>query len=758
MFFFLKNNFPSSSPERLHDLKSTIDLLTSITFFRMKVLELASPPRASVVVKDCAKACIRSTYQFLFDNCYDLYSREFQNDDEKKKLKDDTIDKGPSLHNLDFWINLLTLIVSVIEEDTNTYSPILNHFPQELNLGHLSIETMWNLFSVDVKYALEEHEQRRFCNSLVYMNFHFKIKWFYNTYGRRVSAMKTSIPEYPIWFEPFVMQWLNENDDSSMEYLRNAFQKDADDEFQQSSAHSLFSNSVVDLFTHLTQSFDVISKLECPDPEVMKRYLKRFSKTIKKVLIGYVDVLKTECPKYVEQEKKMCILMNNIQQLRIQLEKLFETMGGEKLEQDTAESLAELQQKLNSDLDELSETFAKSLENTVRQSVQEMGVSLFQLKNLNDIPAKVNEKNSTEVSALADQILQPLMDLLDQKLSSYAEYCERTVLKRVLKQLWCIVIIRIRKQIVLPPMPERSNLLQTIPNTKIEDVSRLLKNSKLPKLNVIENIQTSKSLLPKHCLILNEALETIKLYFHANGNGLKRSYLEKSVELQSLKHALSLYTQTTDSLIKNFVANQTSQYTADQEDGPLGEVSIQIDLFTHPGTGEHKVTVKVISCNELKWPLNTMFKPFVEISIIGPNLSDKKRKYATKSKHNNWSPAFNEIFYFLISNENDVGDYELQFVVKDYCFAREDQLVGVAVFQLKDIVDQGNCSCWLPLSKRIHLDETGWTILRILSQRNSDEVAKEFVKLKSEARSEVNLTASSKTTTTASMIATNKTK
>lgn len=42
----------------------------------------------------------------------------------------------------------------------------------------------------------------------------------------------------------------------------------------------------------------------------------------------------------------------------------------------------------------------------------------------------------------------------------------------------------------------------------------------------------------------------------------------------------------------------------------------------------------------------------------------------------------------MIGNEEDLGYFELHICVKDYCFARDDRLVGVAVIQIKDIVEQ----------------------------------------------------------------------
>ncbi len=58
---------------------------------------------------------------------------------DPNEAKRDSQDTEPRLDDLEFWHKLIALITSVIEEDKNSYGPVLNQFPNELNMADVII-------------------------------------------------------------------------------------------------------------------------------------------------------------------------------------------------------------------------------------------------------------------------------------------------------------------------------------------------------------------------------------------------------------------------------------------------------------------------------------------------------------------------------------------------------------------------------------------------------------------------------------------
>ena len=69
---------------------------------------------------------------------------------------------------------------------------------------------------------------------------------------------------------------------------------------------------------------------------------------------------------------------------------------------------------------------------------------------------------------------------------------------------------------------------------------------------------------------------------------IKQASLERGIK--QLKGIIYLYRQTTEMLISDYIAD--SNETAEITDAECGEVSMEIDAYHHPATGELEGTIR----------------------------------------------------------------------------------------------------------------------------------------------------------------------
>ena len=105
------------------------------------------------------------------------------------------------------------------------------------------------------------------------------------------------------------------------------------------------------------------------------------SKSVKyQVLLAYAGMVTRDFGRYVNNEKLACILLNNVQQLRVQLEKIYQEMDGENLDNHTQKVLTDLQKKLNNDLEKLTALFAASIETSILESMSKLATLLSKIR------------------------------------------------------------------------------------------------------------------------------------------------------------------------------------------------------------------------------------------------------------------------------------------------------------------------------------------------------------------------------------------
>ncbi|XP_009474916.1 PREDICTED: protein unc-13 homolog D [Nipponia nippon] len=403
------------------------------------------------------------------------------------------------------------------------------------------------------------------------------------------------------WFKEAVPQWLQKAYTIALERAQRAVQMDQLTPFGEHNKHS---TSTVDLSTCYAQIVKTWQQLSWPDPEEAFMIMVKLVEDMCKIALMYCRLIKerAEALSLNEQNEgeaanRLCIVVNNIKQLRLLIRKLPSQLDWAQLEQRTGDVID--QQQIQHTLHNQLDSTVSCLDHEVRDVVQALATKLEK-----GIARHIQELSSSNDTREPEDSIIPLMKFLESELQYLNEHLVHENFKSLLALLWHHTLA------VLSAAAGQQG-----PST-----------------------QCCKKL---HC-----ALKSLELCFHAEGCGLPLETLHTAAFL-SLETHLALCSATSRKLIQKYFSNRIQQQL-DTSSEKYGAVTIK--ALYRPS--EQKLRVEVLNAaNLIPLDSNGSSDPFVQLTLEPRHEFPEVVARTTQCKRNELHPLFDEAFDFLIPPE-----------------------------------------------------------------------------------------------------------
>ncbi|XP_038227972.1 protein unc-13 homolog D isoform X1 [Dermochelys coriacea] len=497
-----------------------------------------------------------------------------------------------------------------------------------------------------------------------------------------------ALTDFHQWFKEAIPKWLQKTYMIALERTQRAIQVDQLMPLGELNKHS---TSTVDLSTCYAQIVKTWQQLDWPDPEEAFMIMVKFVEDMCKIALAYCKLIKTRADELSSKQRdegdaanRLCIVVNNVKQLRLLILKLPDQLEWKHLEQ-RMEGIIEPEQIQHTLHNQLQGT-TTCLDHEIRDVVQNLAKKLDA-----GISRHIQKLAACSDSKDPEDSIIPLMKFLESELQYMNQHLVQENFNCLLELLW---------------------------------------NHILNELTAAANQQQNSS---RYYRKLQFALQNLELCFHAEGCGLSTGALHTPA-FMDLEEGLKLRSTTSRKLIQSYFSRRIQEQleTSSEKYG-----AVTIKALYRPS--EQKLRVEVLNAvNLIPLDSNGSSDPFVQLTLEPRHEFPEVVARTTQCWKNELHPLFDEAFEFLVPPEKCQQDGAcLLLTVLDHDMVGANELEGEAFFPLcnvpgltgdEEAADPAQVSqTRLPL---MHPKPTGNPLLKLLESRKGDKEAQAFVKLR----------------------------